>query len=80
MSWFFFRLTPSGSAMPDNDVSVGDTLQCDRIKISALDWVLFDDSLRHEALIQGLALVRTFLIGRKIAAANMVIDKVRIAL
>uniref|UniRef100_A0A2P2HXF4 Nuclear pore complex protein n=1 Tax=Hirondellea gigas TaxID=1518452 RepID=A0A2P2HXF4_9CRUS len=68
------RLSPGGS-LGESEGLVGDTAPSDRIRIAGLDWLLFDDELRHEALIQGLALLRTFLISRKITAANITIDK-----
>ncbi|KAF2364619.1 Nuclear pore protein 84/107 [Trinorchestia longiramus] len=68
------RLSPSAS-LSDGDGLVGETGQGDRIKIAGLDWLLFDDALRKEALVQALALVRTFLIARKISAANTTMDK-----
>ncbi|KAA0194541.1 hypothetical protein HAZT_HAZT008684 [Hyalella azteca] len=68
------RLSPSGG-LSEGESLVGETAQTDRIKIAGLDWLLFDDALRKEALIQALALVRTFLIARKISAANITMDK-----
>jgi hypothetical protein len=70
-----YRLSPSGG-LSEGESLVGETAQTDRIKIAGLDWLLFDDALRKEALIQALALVRTFLIARKISAANITMDKV----
>ena len=75
----FARLSPEagGLGVDGSDGLVGETVTSDRIKIAGLDWLLFDDDLRQEALLQGLALVRTFLIARKMPAANMAMDKVR---
>lgn len=43
----------------------------DRRKISALDWLLIGDSVHYsEALRQGNALLRTFILARKMDAAR----------
>lgn len=48
----------------------------DQLKISALDWLLFYDSQRHEALYQTNALIFTFLMLGKLDAAQLAFNKI----
>ena len=72
------RLSSSGRD-PDSDV-VSETTAEDRVKISAIDWLLYDPQQRSEALRQANALIRTFLVSRKIGATRVLFNKVRIFL
>ncbi len=49
--------------------------QEDRIKIEAIDWLVFDQSQRAEAMRQANAVMRTFLATRKHSAAREVFNK-----
>lgn len=48
----------------------------DELKISALDWLFFYDSQRHEALYQTNALIFTFLMLGKLDAAQLAFNKI----
>lgn len=67
------RLSSSGRD-PDSDV-VSETTAEDRVKISAIDWLLYDPQQRSEALRQANALMRTFLVSRKIGATRVLFNK-----
>ncbi|XP_042236201.1 nuclear pore complex protein Nup107-like [Homarus americanus] len=55
---------------------VSETTAEDRVKISAIDWLLYDPQQRVEALRQANALMRTFLISRKIGATRALFNKI----
>lgn len=78
MTLNFPRLSSSGRD-PDSDV-VSETTAEDRVKISAIDWLLYDPQQRSEALRQANALMRTFLVSRKIGATRVLFNKVTIPL
>ncbi|KAB7494674.1 Nuclear pore complex protein [Armadillidium nasatum] len=64
---------------PSADVSnelIADTTADDKIKINALDWLLYDKSQRPEALRQANAIIRQFLISRKVSAAKVLFQKI----
>lgn len=65
----------SGSRDPENEV-VSETTGDDRVKISAIDWLLYDPKQRVEALRQASALLRTLLISRKIGTAKILFKKI----
>ncbi|ROT76853.1 hypothetical protein C7M84_004545 [Penaeus vannamei] len=65
----------SGSRDPENEV-VSETTGDDRVKISAIDWLLYDPKQRVEALRQANALLRTLLISRKIGTAKILFKKI----
>lgn len=48
----------------------------DQVKISALDWLLFYESQRHDALYQANALIFTFLMLGKLDAAQLAFNKI----
>lgn len=50
--------------------------EVDKLKISAVDWVLFYENQISEALIQSNALIFSFLTLRKLDAARLVFDKI----
>ncbi|XP_019626310.1 PREDICTED: nuclear pore complex protein Nup107-like [Branchiostoma belcheri] len=52
------------------------TSEEDRRKIRAIDWLVFDESQRAEALKQSNAVMRTFLAMKKHAAAKEVFEKI----
>ncbi|GAB6025436.1 hypothetical protein CHUAL_014030 [Chamberlinius hualienensis] len=56
-------------------LSVQTTLE-DRKKIDSIEWLIFDASQRGEALRQGNAIIREFLIQRKIDAAQNLLMKI----
>ncbi|KAK3854838.1 hypothetical protein Pcinc_038712 [Petrolisthes cinctipes] len=68
------RLSSSGRD-PEGEV-VAETTTEDRVKINAVDWLLYDPQQRVEALRQGNALMRTFLISRKIGATRALFSKI----
>ncbi|XP_050701120.1 nuclear pore complex protein Nup107-like [Eriocheir sinensis] len=67
------RLSSSGRD-PDSDI-VSETTAEDRVKISAIDWLLYDPQQRAEALRHANALMRTFLVSRKIGATRVLFNK-----
>lgn len=71
---WLYRLSSSGRD-PEGEV-VAETTTEDRVKINAIDWLLYDPQQRVEALRQGNALMRTFLISRKNGATRAVFNKV----
>nr|XP_053637190.1 nuclear pore complex protein Nup107-like [Cherax quadricarinatus] len=60
---------------PEGEV-VSETTAEDRVKISAIDWLLYDPQQRVEALRQSNALMRTFLVSRKIGATRALFNKI----
>ncbi|KAK7083378.1 hypothetical protein SK128_011021, partial [Halocaridina rubra] len=68
------RLSSSGRD-PEGDV-LAETTAEDRVKISAIDWLLYDRTQRVEALRQSNALMRSFLVSRKIGATKALFNKI----
>ena len=56
---------------------IGDTNVEDKSQICALDWLLYDRSQRPEALRQANAIIRQFLITRKLGASKTLFHKVK---
>lgn len=50
----------------------------DKKKISALDWIMYYDQQRGEAIWQTNALIRQFLMNNKLEAAHLAFEKVGI--
>lgn len=65
----------SSSRDPEGEV-LAETTAEDRVKISAIDWLLYDQSQRIEALRQANALMRSFLVSRKIGATRVLFNKI----
>lgn len=65
----------SSTRDPEGEV-VSETTAEDRVKISAIDWLLYDPQQRVEALKQANALMRTFLVSRKIGATRALFNKI----
>lgn len=61
---------PETSLAPDLIITEEDTA-----KINAIDWLIFDESHRSEALKQANAIMRSFIILKKHAAARQVFEK-----
>lgn len=75
MYYFYYSIRVSPSADVSNEL-IADTTADDKIKINALDWLLYDKSQRPEALRQANAIIRQFLISRKVSAAKVLFQKV----
>ncbi|XP_045609120.1 nuclear pore complex protein Nup107 [Procambarus clarkii] len=65
----------SNTRDPEGEV-VSETTTEDRVKISAIDWLLYDPQQRVEALRQANALMRSFLVSRKIGATRVLFAKI----
>ena len=72
----FFNSRLSSSSDGGEGELLADTTAEDKAKISSLDWLLYDKTQRGEALRQGNAMMRAFLISHKRSAAQTVLDKV----
>lgn len=65
----------SSSADPEGELGSESTPE-DNMKISAMDWLLYDALQRGEAIRQANALMRSFLISRKISATRTLFNKI----
>ena len=48
----------------------------DKVRINAIDWLLFDEKQRPEAVRQANCLMRSFLLARKVTSAKELFSKV----
>ncbi|XP_066943854.1 nuclear pore complex protein Nup107 [Macrobrachium rosenbergii] len=65
----------SSNRDPEGQV-LAETTAEDRVKINAIDWLLYDKRQRTEALCQANALMRSFLVSRKIGATRVLFNKI----
>ncbi|XP_068205657.1 nuclear pore complex protein Nup107-like [Palaemon carinicauda] len=65
----------SSNRDPEGQV-LAETTAEDRVKINAIDWLLYDKRQRTEALRQANALMRSFLVSRKIGATRVLFTKI----
>ncbi|KAK3704372.1 hypothetical protein RRG08_012437 [Elysia crispata] len=70
------RMRDSGSAFPENSLAPDLVItEEDTARINAIDWLIFDEAHRPEALKQANAIMRSFIVVKKHAAARQVFEK-----
>ncbi|RUS82706.1 hypothetical protein EGW08_009543, partial [Elysia chlorotica] len=70
------RMRDSGPAFPENSLASDLVItEEDTARINAIDWLIFDEAHRSEALKQANAIMRSFIVVKKHAAARQVFEK-----
>ncbi|KAH9523616.1 hypothetical protein Btru_040460 [Bulinus truncatus] len=71
------RMRESTNIFPETSLAVDLTItEEDKRKIDAIEWLVFNETHRPEALRQANAIMRTFIAVKKYAAARQVFDKI----